>query len=400
MCALTSQPGLVPITPPRLALVQTPQGTTYIPRVREFRGFVVQRRYRGLGPPSRWQYPPPQADELGGPIWQDYEWLVPIWQPVLHPPAIAAAGLDYAQVAAWVQTHGAAALAHPTYAPLCLRWGANGAECFVEALALEEAPRCPVVCFTAQTHPATGETLFYLETALPEGPLRTALQETAGLRRRFLLAGDYQSGYATPQLAAAQQVVAAHGYRWAWAQRYCVYEVAVNSSYTGELVPEGCWQFATPEEARAWFGQLPSWSPPSSRDRTRIVWATLQTQDRLLDEVRPGEETLQKWVAPDWAHTPPSLNARHVAAARARGVRAADLGYGDRPAREAVPSLAALLAEQALSGPEVAARLQLSWPGLRQRLGEAARWTEAELARVAAFTGWSVAALRTLHPFR
>lgn len=399
MCALTSQPGLVPITPPRLAAVQTPQGTTYVPRAREFRGFLVQRRYRGLGPPTRWQYPPPEPGELGGQIWQNYEWLVPYWHPVLNPLALAAAGLDEAQVAAWVQTHGAAACTHPTYAPLCLRWGANGADCFVQALDNEVAPRSPAVCFTAHSHPATGEALFYLETALPERPLLTALQQTAGLRRNSCLVGDYQSSYVTPHLAAAQQVVAAHGYGWAWAQRYCVYEVAVCSSHAGELVPEGCWQFATPEEARAWFGQLPSAAPPSPRDRSRIVWATLQTQERLLDQVRPGEETLQKWVAPGWARTPRSLNARQVAAVRARGVRAADLGYGDQPAREPVPSLAALLAQQALPGPEVAARLLLSWPDLRQRLGQAAQWTDAELARVAAFTGWSAAALRTLYPF-
>lgn len=396
MCAPTSQPGLVPIAPPKLAAVQTSYGTSYVPRARDFRGLVVQRRYRGLGTPTRWQSPSPQADELGGCIWQDYEWLVPYWQPVLNPQAIAATGLDYAQVAAWVQTHGTA---HPTYAPLCLRWGANGATCFVQALDTDETLHSPVVCFTAQTHPATGETLFYLETALPEGALRTALQATAGLRRRAHSAGDYLRGEATPQLAAAQQVVAAHGYHWVWAQRYCVYEVAVTSSRAGERVLEGCWQFATPEEARAWFGQLSSGSSPSPQNRSRIVWATLQTQERLLDEVGPREETLWKWLAPDWAQMPPSLNARHVAAVRAGGVRADDLGYGDRPARERVPSLAALLAESALSGPEVAARLLLSWPGLRQRLGEAARWTEAELARVAAFTGWSVAALRTLHPF-
>jgi hypothetical protein len=399
MYAHTSQPGLVLITPPRLAAVQTRQGTTYLARTREFRGFVVQRRYRGLGSPYRWRYSP-DPGEWGGQIWQKYEWLVPTWQPVLHPPAIAAAGLDYAQVAAWVETHGAAALTHSTYAPLCLRWGDNGPDCFVQDLATPEALHPPVVCFFAQTHPATGEALFYLETALPEGPLLTALHETAGLRRSSRPAGDYQSGYVTPQLAAAQQVVAAHGYGWAWAQRYGVYEVRVCSSYAGELTQEACWQFATPEEARAWFGQLRSEAPPSPSTRSRISWATLQTQERLRDEVRPGEETHQKWVATNWAQTPPALSARQVAAVRARGVRAEDLGYGEQPAAERVPSLAALLAQQSLPGAEVAARLHLSWPGLRQRLSEAAPWTEVELARVAALTGWSVADLRTLYPFR
>ena len=63
-------------------------------------------------------------------------------------------------------------------------------------------------------------------------------------------------------------------------------------------------------------------------------------------------------------------------------------------------SLASLLDEQRLAAPDVAAHLQVSLASLKHRLPDATQWTNTDLARVADLTKWSVADLRTLHPFR
>lgn len=104
---------------PVLAQVATPAGPSYVPQALNYAGLVVQRRYRGVGTPYR-THAAPQAYRAES-VWEEYYAAEPHLVPIVHAAAVAAAGLNYEQVAQEARWRGPQLLEHPTYGPLCLR---------------------------------------------------------------------------------------------------------------------------------------------------------------------------------------------------------------------------------------------------------------------------------------
>lgn len=68
--------------------VQVPgQATRYILYARNYQGFVVQRRYRGVGKPR-------YVEHESFALVEQFDYYRPYWQPFLNSLAVAQAGLD------------------------------------------------------------------------------------------------------------------------------------------------------------------------------------------------------------------------------------------------------------------------------------------------------------------
>ena len=387
---LSNLPGLEPIEPPLLAAVQSTHGTAYVPRARNYQGFLVQRRYRGIGTPRRWQ-DAVQSGKLGGQVWEEYARFVPYQRVFLNPAAVEAAGLNYAEVSTQVEACGEAVFTHPTYAPLCLHWGQNAHGYLVSPVdsTIPDSDQTPI-CFTVRTSQFTREHIYHLEWPAEEGPLLSDLQQMGGLALHLWRDEESWRGYSTRNLAAAQRVVTTHGHTWAWAQRYSVYEVTVESLSQ----PMQRWRFATAEEARTWYERLPLGprQDTAAYEEDHLL-ATLTNAERLLDTEFNGHIIETKYLPSDWQAKPFLLSPHQVAAVVANGIPKADLTTSDTPLCEPVPTLASILDEQKLSTTEVAARLGLTLPTLQRRLHNPSQWTVGELQRAAQLTNWPLSSI-------
>lgn len=387
MYAVSNIDGVELFVAPRLAVVHTTRGTSYVPRTCDYKGFLAQRYYRGVGLAHRW-YDSVPPGKLGGQLWEDYSHCAPYYRPVLNRVAVEEAGLVYSEVVEWANAYGEATFTHPTYAPLCLRWGANTYGSFVSELKSPvDQSMQQAICFTARTNPVTREHHYHLESPLLAGPLLTELQQAAGLELRSWRAEYRRGGYSTRLLEAAQRVVIGYGYRWAWAHRCSVYWITVQFPTTANRSAQR-WCFATAEEAQAWYDQLPV--GPNLEDEAAYFCpiATLNSAERLFEEVLNQRLLAEKCLALDWEaqFTPP--NADKVAALIASGVRRENLTAEDDPYPTPFHSLATLLDRQALSAADTAAALGLTLSKLQQRLQDPTLWTVGELNCVAHYTNW------------
>lgn len=204
-----------------LAIVQTPQGASwYIPRAQRYAdGFVVQRRYQAVGAP---QY---AFEEELGIAWEDTRRIAAHWIPYLNSAAVQAAGLDIAAIMAWSVVHPNQIFIHPTYAPLCLRWGEN-----TFGYAVSEQVQPPVVenavPFTPHTCWLTGTTYYQLGMT-EQGDLFSALCLGAALTEHLQevgLEGTWRGWYATDS-EKISQVLAAKGQQLVLATPQVLYRV-------------------------------------------------------------------------------------------------------------------------------------------------------------------------------
>lgn len=247
-----------------LAHVQSPRGLWYIAHARNHHGFVVQRRYVGVGVPSYSRLQP--APAAAGMLWETYAFYQPHLVPFFNPESVRLAGLDMASILTWCDKHPEAVFGHPTYGPLCLRWGENlhgfsVAEFFPETLPVESA----VVCFTPHTCWFSGTTFYQLAPYLADDdPLLIALCRRAGLvphLHQIGTEGTWTGWYATDR-GALERALVPYGRTFALDQVqviYCVWEVHENQK------EHECVYYATAEEAVADYHSVPEDSTPKQR---------------------------------------------------------------------------------------------------------------------------------------
>ena len=138
-----------------IAQVHAPQGSIwYVANARSHDGFLVQRRYRGVGTPY---YSSSHASLLD--LWVTHEYVEAYLEPFLNLGAVQAAGLSVTAIREWAAAHPGEVFTHPIYASLCLRWGENAHGYRVEEL--EEPALTPeAVPFTPHTYWESGTTYY------------------------------------------------------------------------------------------------------------------------------------------------------------------------------------------------------------------------------------------------
>jgi hypothetical protein len=155
----------------------------YVSNALEHHGWLMQRRYVGIGP-ARYERAPAQPGRLSAPLGKVFDRFVLQYYPVLNAAELARDILPYALVADWAAVHHAGTFHHPVYAKYCLRWGNNSGLRQVAAMeAYERIAEATPVYFSAQTEWPAGETLYTLESPLAtDDPLLLDLQARAGLQ--------------------------------------------------------------------------------------------------------------------------------------------------------------------------------------------------------------------------
>jgi hypothetical protein len=362
--------------PTALAQVTTPAGTGYVPYAQNHRGFVVQRRYRGVGVPHR--TPASSSPNWCEPLLEDYALVVQSLTPVLHSAAVLAAGLDYNYLAEQAQLLGLDILTHPTYGDLCLRWGENAYGYHVFA--------APVPAGTAQgaqtpfTDWASGITYYRQSITLtPASPLRDALSELT--HQVFLeqgVGGGPKGWYATNPAALAQIITTA-GEPFTVQQCESVYRIELTLGPEGP--PDKVWDFVTAEAAYAWYTHLasPLLDPQIiGQASARLVFATTE---RLNGQIMTDVMHMECWVS--------ATSLRYTASAPAQAgapgpIPSRLLSEAEQPSISQVPTIRHLLSTLPLSVAQLNAQLELSAEALQQRLHNPYLWTLAELQRLAA----------------
>jgi hypothetical protein len=367
-------PGPEPVGPPAIARVRLPSGEIcYVPHARNYRGFLVQRQYVGVGQP-RYSHEPSVVGRVGR-IWTAFDTFTPHRRPVLFAAALAATGLDYAAVAAWIKRHRDEVFDHPTYAGLCLRWGSNAHGYHVEPAEEESIGEVDAVSFTLRTDGRAGCTHYHLQTLLDtQSALFHELCSQAGLK----LGEDeeFANGYSTQNYAAAQRIVHARGLEWVWQQRYSVYEVTVHFPEAHRSPLHA--RFATAEEARQWYDHLPSTSAPEAA----CPIATLSRAEKLEDERYADRNTAQKCLPVEWQGTGLPRPAKLTAPT----ARRADLTAWDLPPDEATTTVAGLLDAKGLGLGELGRQVGIYYPTIYKRAHNPRAWTVDNLLAIADYT--------------
>ena len=120
---------------PVIAQIVTPDIIRYALQVFTQQGYLVTRRRRGVGPPlppppplraTEWRPPNAAQPRVTYAEYQDY------WHPILNEVALERSGVSHEEISAWLTKPDHNALTHPTYAPLCLRWGTNPEGVYVQ----------------------------------------------------------------------------------------------------------------------------------------------------------------------------------------------------------------------------------------------------------------------------
>jgi hypothetical protein len=354
--------------------LQLPNGEVqFVPHARNYRGFLVQRQYMGLGQP-RYRYDPSMVGRVGR-LWEMHDAFAPRHRPVLYSAALAATGLDYQTVSAWISLYGDEVFDHPTYSGLCLRWGPNAYGYHVEPAEQESIGEVDAVSFTLHTEGLTGRTHYHLQTPLTrQDPLLRELRTNAGLQ----FGGDkeYPNVYSTQDYAAAYRLVSARGYEWVWQQRYSRYTVTVAFSGSPRPFLHAC--FATAEEARQWYDYLPDTTAMAAT----CPVATLSRAEKLEDEQFAYQRTAQKYLPSGW-----QANELPVPTGPAASVaRRSDFTAWDLPPSIATTTVAGLLDAKGLSLGELGRRVGIYHPTMYKRAQNPRAWTVDNLLAIAKFT--------------
>ncbi|SFQ49440.1 hypothetical protein [Hymenobacter arizonensis] len=244
-----------------IAQVHTPQGSVrYVAQARSHQGFLVQRRYRGVGEPhyststsSPWNF------------WVSYEYVKACLEPLLNLGAVQAAGLSATAIRAWIADHPGEVFTHPVYASLCLRWGENTYGYRVEEL--EEPELTPeAVPFTPHTCWESGTT-YYQWAAAPNADqdLLEQIRLPAYLQNHVREIGQEGGwfGWYSTDYRALHHALAAQGRRLVLAQPRMCYGVFTQDcgTLTVLMTADGA------EEAYAYYAALPE-APETYRGPT------------------------------------------------------------------------------------------------------------------------------------
>ena len=260
-------------SPPQLAEVHTPTGAIwYVPRARQHESFLVQRRYVNAG----FNFYIAEEERL----YQQYERAAPVLIPYLNPGAVQAAGLDTATIMAWSVQHPEQIFSHPTYGPLCLRWGDNAHGYTVKAQAAEVVPAENVVRVTPYTCWLTGTTYYQIDTDSVETSLFATLVAQAGMllhEQEVGLEGTW-SGWCLTTLDAATTILAAAGYQLRLACSPLYYGVWLYPDAPG--VVHWITISTKAEEALAFYQRLPEVSSPAQSGSTAMWGHTLGHPDQ------------------------------------------------------------------------------------------------------------------------
>lgn len=265
------QPSLPIPSLPLLAEVRTPTGAVwYVPRALQHGPFLVQRRYVGVGATYYSNYSYSNRAEARM-LYAQRERAVPVLVPYLNPGAVQAAGLDIAAIMAWSAQHPGQIFSHPTYAPLCLRWGDNAHEYSVTAHTPEATFAKEEILFTPSTCWLTGTTYYQVDADKIEEQVFTILVAQAGLlphEQEFGLEGTW-SGWCLTNIDAAAKILATTDHR---------VRIACLPLYYGAwLYPDAPGVIhwlnvsTTAEEALAIYQRLPEESNPSQAGST-VMW--------------------------------------------------------------------------------------------------------------------------------
>jgi hypothetical protein len=371
------------LDPLPFAHVQSPRGLWYIAHARSHHGFVVQRRYVGVGAPSYARLQPVPA--AAGMLWETHAFYQPHLVPFLNPDSVRLAGLDMAIILTWCAENPGDVFTHPTYGPLCLRWGENPhgfsvAEFFPETLPVETA----AVCFTPHTCWFSGTTFYQLASYLADDdPLLVALCRRAGLVPHLHQIGaeGTWTGWCATDRGALERTLMAHGRAFALDQVqviYCVWEVHENQK------EHKCFYYATPEEAVADYYSVPE--DLTSRQRS------LESYPRLgigFNQWLQGQET-QGYILQE-----KQVLSYELGLLRRRGfsnggertmlsVQTASefLAADDLPLQPAVPTLAELLNTAGPNRECIAEHLGITPLDLRAREQDPALLTMSEVQKL------------------
>ncbi len=374
-----------------IARVNTPRGAIwYIAHAREHHGFVVQRRYRGVGAPY---YSHEHAGSGRGRIWRDHRHVEPRVVPFLNPDAVRAAGLSLVAIHRWDAAHPGEIFSHPTYAPFCLRWGANPLGYGVEEL-IEQPLSSAAVPFTPRTCWKSGTTYYQLALApaSQEPAVVDLLRAQAVLRmhdREMGWEGTW-TGWYTLDRPAVERILAGVGQYMTLAQPHLLYGVWLDTGRWSEEQRVVAW-YATAEEAQAHFLALPEDPAPTDGPfgyprvavNSTVYWPGQAVRHRSLCDkaLWPGaadalllraEGTGSSWMSPP---TPTASGAID------------ELEY---PLSTLVPTLANRLAATGLSRRELAESLGWTPEELHGREQDPTGLTLNEMERLAVLTKQTV----------
>lgn len=360
--------------PPAIARIHLPNGDVqYVPHAHNYQGFLVQRQYVGFGRP-RYRHEPSVVGRVGR-IWKEFDSFAPQRRPVLSAAALAATGLDYRSVSAWITSHGEEVFNHPTYAGLCLRWGSNAYGILVESAGEESPEERNTLSFTLRTDEHTGHMHYHLQTPLASGDaLLHELCTHAGLR----LGEDkeFSNGYSTRDYTAVQRILSERGVGFGWHQRHSVYDVTISFPEAHRLPL--CASFATAEEARQWYDQLPGTTAPQAA----CPVVTLSRAEKVANKQFTHQNTAQKCLPMEWQA---EGVARPVAVTSPVAWRL-DLTAWDLPPDEMTTTVAGLLDAKGLGLGELGRQVGINHPTMYHRAHNPRAWTIDNLLSIAKFT--------------
>jgi hypothetical protein len=371
-----------------LAHVQSPRGLWYIAHALNHHGFVVQRRYVGVGTPSYFRLQPTPA--AAGMLWETHAFYRPHLVPFLNPESVRLAGLDMAYILAWCTENPGAVFAHPTYGPLCLRWGENPHGFSVVELSPKISPiEIGPLCFTPHTCWLSGTTFYQLATYLEDDdPLFIALYGRAGLVPHLHQIGaeGTWTGWYTTDRGAIERVLASYGRTFVLDQvqlAYCVWEVHDNQR------EHRCMYYATVEEAVADYHSVLEDSTPRQYP--------IQSYPQLgigFNRWLQGQETEQALLQEKqvFAHDLGLLRQRGFLNSREGTILSAPtasafLAADDQPIQPAVPTLTDRLNTIGASREWIATQLGISLLDLRTREQDPALLTISEVQKLARLIG-------------
>lgn len=357
----------------------------YIAHARSHHGFVVQRRYRGVGEPRY------SLDrETGERLWKDYDHFEPQLVPFLNPGAVQAAGLSAKAIMRWSAAHPGQIFTHPTYAALCLSWGENEYGYRVEELRkanlhADEVPFTPRTCWQ------TGTTYYEFALSSNEDALFNQLRNQGVLRyhaRELGLEGNWQGWYATDQSALEQALTRLE-------RRLVLAQTQVRYGVWLEMGPPErqrlLAQYTTVEEARAYFDGLPEQSVSSPDSFTAGFGCMVQLVGQPEDCWTFDEKHIAAYHVSLLLEETGSLVTRWVLPQDLTK----DLADEERPLVVEVPTLKTLLIATGFPRQYLPQMLGWSSATLQERERDPSQLTMAEIEQIAVLISKPVTRLVT-----
>lgn len=367
-----------------IAQVHTPQGSVwYVAHARLHDGFLVQRRYRGVGNPNYIVGHGSPSD-----LWATHEYVEAYLEPLLNPGAVQAAGLSATAIREWVVAHPGEVFAHPIYASLCLRWGENAHGYRVEEL--EEPTLTPeAVPFTPHTCWESGTTYYqWASSPRADEDLWEQIRVLGLLREHVQEIGQEGkwSGWCTTERLALSQALVAQGRHLILAQPRTCYGVYTQDGAELTVLMTA----DTAEEARAYYTALPEAPGMFHRpavDGSYVCFGSLVQW--------PGQATAEWTPTCDKRVLVPEGKQYYLQSGAISGLvinrmRANELAEQDIPLDMCLLTLAAVLATTGLTRWRLAEALGWTVEELSEREKNPGRLTLNEFERVSELTQWPV----------